>query len=96
MRLTIGFCVYPSPFKLRLCCLRVLAESRSLSTLIGLTPWQPKATSKAKGIIPAWRELGYSGRFTLLRFTRYGYVRTLTKRFGATRPSSSMMPIPMK
>ncbi|GFN45584.1 hypothetical protein RINTU1_08200 [Candidatus Regiella insecticola] len=28
----------------------MLAESRSMSTLIGLTPWQPKATSKANGI----------------------------------------------
>ncbi len=32
------------------CYLRVFAESRRLSTLIGRSPWQPKATSKTKDI----------------------------------------------
>jgi len=39
-----------SPLKPPRCWLRGLALSGSVSTLIGRSPWQPKATSKAKGI----------------------------------------------
>ncbi len=40
---------YPSPFKLRRRWLRALAESRSMSTLIGLTPLPPCRNSKFIG-----------------------------------------------
>ncbi len=39
------------PFAFEACWLRVFAESPSMSTLIGRSPWQPKATSEAKGIL---------------------------------------------